>query len=1307
VKIFVLPKTGIQQSEKYALEQIERRLPKDWRGFASLEIVEKSRLGRELDLVLLLPDRILIVELKRWTGQIKSENGYWFLKGLGKDTFDRRGPSPIKVNNDKAKLLKTLLERNIAGGHAILVDSRIVLCGNSPSPLLPEEEKPYVLQLATFLELGDNNVYKRLLPLPDEFKSRQRVSVNPLDKVNEFDLLFRRSPHIRAREFSWNNYKVEGTEIFKHPAGLYREYKAINRDDANAHALLRRWDFSLLGTAASTQNDWVNLAHRESRVFSFVKSKTDELDGVLLQPIGTLASDEVTVDYCELFDLPKKQKRLSDFMETYRGKLPIADRISLVKILVSKFAVLHRVGVAHRDIGDHCIWLDRPHSIRLSGFLTAHFPQMGTIGDIKEQVSSISAKLPEDFFIDKFATSFHRDVFLLGVVAHLLIFEKPPLTDNDKLPQWVDVRNDPISGKLDTWFQRTLSWDIADRWENAEQMLDALNDIPLSPEHTVISLSSFDYFQANTRLRDYEELEEPVENGNQEVFKGMREEVVCLIKVWYGMRPDMSKPSLNHSLLRFLEKARAIQFNPSQWLPRVIDVGLFNKGMLFAREWLDFPTLKEWHEIEHSMEERLNLSLDLLNGLERLHSIHLQHGDIHPGNLLVRPAGEGREMPSIVFIDSPDFKDGTEQLVTTRYAPANYDRISIDERDRYAAVLVICEILYATYQQPDRGLFSIPSVYLELEHCLASQPSILTLAPLKSAIETALMPPLLEAKPIVVSLARPLAGVAMGPMLSDNGRYYIEPSQKDGEHDRLHVSGPGLQLRLIVNKETRKAQYMDLEKLTHTNFQRKISKAIPFEGKIVLQTGEGNEAEDLINALYENAQVFQKLTKNSLFEDEVEAAEESDTEARKERTAIDTRAIWRRLIDAEIDALPEIKVVKPPRKHPTRKDVLLVPYECKVTLEYAPDDEVELFLQTDSGEQRRVGLLDHRASNLDELVVIQRGFSSKTPPGTQFTLQSKRERQSYERRHDAIDRILAGRSVIPDLVNCFERTAAPENVLRFPVPSRADFTEYDLYDDSGRKIFSLNDDQKDAFQKLISSGPLCLLQGPPGTGKTLFIGAFLHYLVSQLGVRNVLLVSQSHEATNNALEGTLQLAARTGLSLDVVRVGEDGMLSEAIRHVGVSALQESFRERFRSEFKNRVMALSGRLALNINFVEDYCYLMVHLQPLSDDIDVFESNLQLTTDEGEQAALKQKIAARTNTVMQLASTITEVGEWISIRDVIQRVEQALVEKHNVVNPSAVEKLSQLIRISHEWVDVLRSGSGNFEEFLAKIFHAFLS
>mgnify|MGYP002140351235 CR=1 FL=1 len=70
MKIFVLPKTGIQESEKYAVGRIEKTLPKEWRGYASLEVIEKGRLAREIDLVLLLPDRILIVELKRWHGQI-------------------------------------------------------------------------------------------------------------------------------------------------------------------------------------------------------------------------------------------------------------------------------------------------------------------------------------------------------------------------------------------------------------------------------------------------------------------------------------------------------------------------------------------------------------------------------------------------------------------------------------------------------------------------------------------------------------------------------------------------------------------------------------------------------------------------------------------------------------------------------------------------------------------------------------------------------------------------------------------------------------------------------------------------------------------------------------------------------------------------------------------------------------------------------------------------------------------------------------------------------------------------------------
>ena len=187
MKIFVLPKTGIQESEKYAVGRIEKTFPKEWRGYASLEIMEKGRIPRDIDLVLLLPDRILIVELKRWHGQIKSEGDYWYRKKPNQKHFERMDVSPVKKNAVKARILKTFVERSIRGGHAVFVDSRVVLCGNTPSPMLAEEEKPFVHQLEDFLESGDPRTYKRLLELPQEFRNRPQT-FNPLDHFNEFEL---------------------------------------------------------------------------------------------------------------------------------------------------------------------------------------------------------------------------------------------------------------------------------------------------------------------------------------------------------------------------------------------------------------------------------------------------------------------------------------------------------------------------------------------------------------------------------------------------------------------------------------------------------------------------------------------------------------------------------------------------------------------------------------------------------------------------------------------------------------------------------------------------------------------------------------------------------------------------------------------------------------------------------------------------------------------------------------------------------------------------------------------------------------
>ena len=66
--------------------------------------------------------------------------------------------------------------------------------------------------------------------------------------------------------------------------------------------------------------------------------------------------------------------------------------------------------------------------------------------------------------------------------------------------------------------------------------------------------------------------------------------------------------------------------------------------------------------------------------------------------------------------------------------------------------------------------------------------------------------------------------------------------------------------------------------------------------------------------------------------------------------------------------------------------------------------------------------------------------------------------------------------------------------------------------------YHLISDQVDALRHLWRFGPVGLLQGPPGTGKTFFIGALVHHALTKARLRNVLVLSQSHAAVNNAAE---------------------------------------------------------------------------------------------------------------------------------------------------------------------------------------------
>src|SRR5690606_4290583 len=88
-------------------------------------------------------------------------------------------------------------------------------------------------------------------------------------------------------------------------------------------------------------------------------------------------------------------------------------------------------------------------------------------------------RLPEDEFhmAGDILDPFRQDVFMLGAAAYRVLFPASPLPKNEQgICQWSQPSKAPYDGQLDQWFETALSWEAADRFGNATEMLAALNE---------------------------------------------------------------------------------------------------------------------------------------------------------------------------------------------------------------------------------------------------------------------------------------------------------------------------------------------------------------------------------------------------------------------------------------------------------------------------------------------------------------------------------------------------------------------------------------------------------------------------------------------------------------------------------------------------------------------------------------------------------------------------------------------------------------------------------------------------------------
>ena len=243
-----------------------------------------------------------------------------------------------------------------------------------------------------------------------------------------------------------------------------------------------------------------------------------------------------------------------------------------------------------------------------------------------------------------------------------------------------------------------------------------------------------------------------------------------------------------------------------------------------------------------------------------------------------------------------------------------------------------------------------------------------------------------------------------------------------------------------------------------------------------------------------------------------------------------------------------------------------------------------------------------------------------------------------------------------------------------------------------------NEPQREAFQRLVANGPLSLLQGPPGTGKTEFIAAFVHYLFDVQKVKNILLVSQSHEAVNTAAERIRKHCTRLGTNLELVRFSNREVAdSEILEDVFSPNLVGQKRQQLNVNKINNICQLGRSMQLPENYLRERAELSLDIgvkinrylkiikpSPITEKIDEDEKHLHK----------KLELSIRSQS-KELGITENLLG----VEEIMPKLIDSL-DKRYAIQPTESLQAKNLIDLTQDMLEALSNDRANYDEFLAR-------